>query len=28
MKYMPDMKKHFHHGSDKTLKEVNKEIKY
>ena len=28
MKYMPDMSKHFHHGTDKTLKEVNKEIKY
>jgi len=25
---MPDMSKHFHHGTDKTLKEVNKEIKY
>jgi betaine-homocysteine S-methyltransferase len=28
MKYMPDMKKHFHHGTDKSLKKVNKEIKY
>ena len=28
MQYMPDMSKHFHHGTDKTLKEVNKEIKY
>ena len=28
MKYMPDMSKHFHHGTDKTLKDVNKEIKY
>ena len=28
MKYMPDMSKHFHHGSDKTLKKVNREIKY
>jgi len=28
MKYMPEMSKHFHHGTDKTLKEVNKEIKY
>ena len=28
MKYMPDMSKHFHHGTDKTLKKVNKEIKY
>ena len=28
MKYMPDMTKHFHHGTDKTLKDVNKEIKY
>jgi betaine-homocysteine S-methyltransferase len=25
---MPDMSKHFHHGTDKTLKKVNKEIKY
>jgi len=28
MKYMPDMTKHFHHGNDESLKEVNKEIKY
>ena len=28
MKYMPDMSKHFHHGTDKSLKKVNKEIKY
>jgi len=28
MKYMPDMTKHFHHGTDKSLKKVNKEIKY
>jgi betaine-homocysteine S-methyltransferase len=28
MKYMPDMTKHFHHGTDKTLKDVNKQIKY
>ena len=28
IKYMPDMSKHFHHGTDKTLKKVNKEIKY
>ena len=28
MKYMPDMSKHFHHGTDKSLKDVNKEIKY
>jgi betaine-homocysteine S-methyltransferase len=28
MKYMPDMQKHFHHGSDATLKNVNKEVKY
>jgi len=26
MKYMPDMSKHFHHGTDKSLKKVNKEI--
>ena len=26
MKYMPDMKKHFHHGTDETLKQVNKEF--
>jgi betaine-homocysteine S-methyltransferase len=25
---MPDMSKHFHHGTDKSLKKVNKEIKY
>ena len=28
MKYMPDMSKHFHHGTDTSLKKVNKEIKY
>ncbi len=28
MKYMPDMKKHFHHGTDASLKKINKEIKY
>jgi len=28
MKYMPDMTKHFHHGTDKSLKKVNREIKY
>jgi len=28
MKYMPDMRKHFHHGTDESLKKVNKEIKY
>jgi len=28
MKYMPDMSKHFHHGTDNSLKKVNKEIKY
>ena len=27
-KYLPDMTKHFHHGTDKSLKKVNKEIKY
>tara|TARA_B100000941_G_scaffold134615_1_gene95493 strand:- start:181 stop:1221 length:1041 start_codon:yes stop_codon:yes gene_type:complete len=27
-KYSPDMTKHFHHGTDKSLKKVNKEIKY
>ena len=27
-KYLPDMSKHFHHGTDKSLKKVNKEIKY
>ena len=26
MKYMPDMRKHFHHGTDETLKQVNKEF--
>ncbi|PPR47696.1 MAG: Bifunctional homocysteine S-methyltransferase/5,10-methylenetetrahydrofolate reductase [Alphaproteobacteria bacterium MarineAlpha5_Bin9] len=26
--FYPDMSKHFHHGTDKTLKDVNKEIKY
>ena len=28
MKYIPDMSKHFHHGSDKTLKDINKKITY
>ena len=28
MKYVPDMNKHFHHGSDKTLMDVNKKIIY
>ena len=28
MKYVPDMSKHFHHGSDKTLKDVNRKITY
>jgi len=28
MKYSPDMKKHFHHGADSSLKKVNKEIIY
>ncbi len=28
MKYSPDMKKHFHHGVDSSLKRVNKEITY
>ena len=27
-KYYPDMSKHFHHGTDSSLKKVNKEIKY
>ncbi|MAV63741.1 MAG: homocysteine methyltransferase [Candidatus Marinimicrobia bacterium] len=27
-KFSPDMRKHFHHGNDPTLKKVNKEIKY
>ena len=27
-KYYPNMSKHFHHGTDKSLKKVNKEIKY
>ena len=27
-KYCPDMSKHFHHGTDLSLKKVNKEIKY
>ena len=27
-KYIPDMTKHFHHGTDNSLKKVNKEIKY
>ena len=26
--FYPDMSKHFHHGTDPTLKKVNKEIKY
>ena len=28
MKYMPDMSKHFHHGTDKSLKKVNTEFDY
>ena len=28
MKYVPDMNKHFHHGDDSTLKEINKKITY
>ena len=28
MKYMPDMSKHFHHGTDSSLKAINKKIKY
>ena len=28
MKYMPDMSKHFHHGTDKSLKKINKVVKY
>tara|TARA_Y100001970_G_scaffold141341_1_gene173998 strand:- start:2041 stop:3075 length:1035 start_codon:yes stop_codon:yes gene_type:complete len=28
MKYSPNMKKHFHHGDDTSLKKVNKEIIY
>jgi len=27
-KYYPDMSKHFHHGTDPSLRKVNKEIKY
>jgi len=27
-KYRPDMSKHFHHGTDKSLKNINKKIKY
>ena len=27
-KYYPDMSKHFHHGTDPSLKKINKEIKY
>ncbi len=27
-KFYPDMSKHFHHGTDSSLKKVNKEIKY
>ena len=27
-KYRPDMSKHFHHGTDESLKKINKEIKY
>jgi len=27
-KYYPDMTKHFHHGTDPSLKKINKEIKY
>ena len=27
-KYSPDMSKHFHHGTDSSLKKVNKEMKY
>jgi len=26
--FYPDMSKHFHHGTDSSLKKVNKEIKY
>tara|TARA_Y100000590_G_scaffold422647_1_gene527606 strand:+ start:18410 stop:19444 length:1035 start_codon:yes stop_codon:yes gene_type:complete len=28
MKYSPDMSKHFHHGTDNSLKKINREIKY
>ena len=28
MKYIPNMDKHFHHGNDKSLKDVNKKITY
>ena len=28
MKYVPDMSKHFHHGNDKTLKDINKKVTY
>ena len=27
-RYYPDMSKHFHHGTDSSLKDINKEIKY
>ena len=27
-KYYPDMTKHFHHGTDPSLKKINKEFKY
>ena len=27
-KYYPDMSKHFHHGTDPSLKNINKQIKY
>ncbi len=27
-KFYPDMRKHFHHGTDSSLKKVNQEIKY
>ena len=28
MKYTPDMSKHFHHGNDSTLRDINKKITY
>ena len=28
MKYVPDMDKHFHHGNDSTVKDINKKITY
>ena len=28
MKYAPDMSKHFHHGNDSTLRDINKKITY